>query len=295
MYISYWREPPEGGRGLLVCRGLLVSYPRGCRPAHPLGSAAPLPRDWLPRILRRHDRHPRRPAHQPRRPQSRGPVVRRPHAALENMVKRQVHDGLCWPDVPPERQLRVGAPTARRDAPGRGILHVAEAAPAALWLTEVLARAALREPLLTTAGASQVARLAREAAQTGGAQPCEPPIRFVRRARPARDRVAGLLVDQDRGPVGRSPPEGHRLVRDPSAGRHVPVSHLGVVVRLAVARWWWAEGLAEVLAAPALAEGGGPAAGGPAELRLVQAARAAHEARAEKGKRRATPEAGGLF
>ena len=30
--------------------------------------------------------------------------------------------------------------------------------------------------------------------------------------------------------------------------------------------------MAEVRAAPALAEGGGPAAGGPAELRLVQAA-----------------------
>ena len=136
-----------------------------------------------------------------------------------------------------EGKLCVAAPTARRDAPGRGILDVAETAPAALWLTEVLARPALPEPL-TTAGASQVARLAREAAQTGGAEPCEPQIRPGRRARPARDRVAGLLVDQDRGPVGRSPPEGHRLVRDPSAGRHVPVSHLGVVVRLMVARRW---------------------------------------------------------
>ena len=137
-----------------------------------------------------------------------------------------------------EGKLCVAAPTARRDAPGRGILDVAESAPAALWLTEVLARAALPEPLLTTAGASQVARLAREAAQTGGAQPCEPPIRPGRRARPARDGVVGPLVDQDRGPAGRSPPEGHRLVRDLSAGRHVPVSHLGVVVRPTVARRW---------------------------------------------------------
>ena len=130
------------------------------------------------------------------------------------------------------------APAATRDAPGRGILHVAEAAPAALWLTEVLARAALAEPLLTTAGASQVARFAREAAQTGGAQPCEPPIRSGRRARPARDRVASLLVDQDRRPARPRPAEDHRLVRDPSIGWHVPVSNLGYVVRLTVARWW---------------------------------------------------------
>ena len=150
-----------------------------------------------------------------------------------------------------EGKLCVAAPTARRDAPGRGILDVAETAPAALWLTEVLARAGVPEP----------ARLAREAAQEGDAQSCEPPIRPGRRARPARDRVVGPLVDQDRGPVGRSPPEGHRLVRDLSAGQHVPVSHLGVVVRLTVARRWQAEGLPEVRAAPALAEGGGPAAG----------------------------------
>ena len=45
-------------------------------------------------------------------------LVRRPHAARENVVKRQVYDGLCWPDVPLERKLRMGAPTARRDAPG---------------------------------------------------------------------------------------------------------------------------------------------------------------------------------
>ena len=109
-----------------------------------------------------------------------------------------------------EGKLCVAAPTARRDAPGRGILDVAETAPAALWLTEVLARAGVPEP----------ARLAREAAQEGDAQSCEPPIRPGRRARPARDRVVGPLVDQDRGPVGRSPPEGHRLACDLSAGRH---------------------------------------------------------------------------
>ena len=211
-----------GGR-----REVLVSYPRGCRPSHPFGPVAPPLRDRA-----------RRPAHEARRLQSRGPMVRRPHAAFEHMVERQVQDGLYWPDAPPERKLCVAAPTARRDAPGRGILHVAEAAPAALWLTGVLARAALPEPLLATAGALQVARLARQAAQTRGARPCEPPVLPGRRAPPARDRVAGLLVDQARGPVGRSPPEGHRLVRDPSAGRHVPGAHQGSVDCLTVARWW---------------------------------------------------------
>ena len=55
---------------------------------------------------------------------------------------------------------------------------------------------------------------------------------------PRGDRVVGLLLYRDRDPVGRSPPGGRRLVRDPNAGRHVPVSHLGVVVRLMVARRW---------------------------------------------------------
>ena len=127
-----------------------------------------------------------------------------------------------------EGTLCVAAPTARRDAPGRGILDVAETAPAALWLTEVLARAGVPEP----------ARLAREAAQEGDAQSCEPPIRPGRRPRPARERLASLMVNQDRRSARPRPAEDHRLVRDPSMGWHVPVSNLGFVVRLTVPRWW---------------------------------------------------------
>ena len=50
--------------------------------------------------------------------------------------------------------------------------------------------------------------------------------------------AASLLVDQDRRPARPIPSEDHRLVRDPSMGWHVPVSNLGYVVRLTVARWW---------------------------------------------------------
>ena len=80
----------------------------------------------------------------------------RPHAARDNIVRRQVHDGVRWPDVPPEGKLSMAAPTVRADAPARGILHVAEAAPAVLPLVGELARAALPEPFLAAAGALRV-------------------------------------------------------------------------------------------------------------------------------------------
>ena len=70
-----------------------------------------------------------------------------------------------------EGTLCVAAPTARRDAPSRGILLVAEAAPAALWLARVRARAAVPGP----------GCLEREAAREGDAESCEPQIRPGRR------------------------------------------------------------------------------------------------------------------
>ena len=87
-------------------------------------------------------------------------------------------------------------------------------------------------------------------------------------------RVAGAPHARPRGRPAGGPGPGSRWTestgRPPSGVRPEcraarPVSHLDVVVRLTV-------GLPLVRAAPALAEGGGPAAGGPADLRPVQAA-----------------------